>query len=425
MPQIVLPKLHAGQVALHNSGGRLNAVRCGRRWGKTKFLVWRAARAALAGKKVGIFTPEHKQTQEPYDELLGILAPVKLRANKNEGTIRLKTRGVIDFWTLTDNPLAGRGREYDEVLGDEVAFSKDGQMFDLWARSIKPTLLTTRGSAWFFGTPNGVNPENFFYKICHDEELGFRQHYAPTSTNPYVPADELERERVRTDPRVWSQEFLAEFVDWSGAAFFDEQKMLIDGEPPDYPEKCHQVFAVIDTAVKTGQQNDGTAVLYVAQNNFPTGPRLYFLDWDVMQIEGALLETWLPTVFENLEHYAQQVGAIYGSIGAYIEDRASGMVLLQQAINRGWPAMAIDSKLTSVGKEERAISVSGYFYRGEIKIARPAYEKVISYKGTSRNHLMSQLRDFRIGQKRDGANDDLLDCATYAAALALGDSEGF
>ena len=42
----------------------------------------------------------------------------------------------------------------------------------------------------------------------------------------------------------------------------------------------------------------------------------------------------------------------------------NGAVLVQQAARRGWPCAAIDSKLTALGKDERAISVSGYVYRG-------------------------------------------------------------
>ena len=49
--------------------------------------------------------------------------------------------------------------------------------------------------------------------------------------------------------------------------------------------------------------------------------RLVILDWDVSQIEGALLETWLPTVFQQLEHLARKCRARMGSLGAMIEDK--------------------------------------------------------------------------------------------------------
>ena len=54
---------------------------------------------------------------------------------------------------------------------------------------------------------------------------------------------------------VYAQEYLAEFVDWMGVAFFSREKLLIDGSVP-YPQWCDIVFAVIDTASKTGTEND-------------------------------------------------------------------------------------------------------------------------------------------------------------------------
>jgi hypothetical protein len=52
------------------------------------------------------------------------------------------------------------------------------------------------------------------------------------------------------------------------------------------------------------------------------------LDWDVVQIEGALLETWLPAVFKALEELARLCRPRRGTLGAFIEDKNSGTILL-------------------------------------------------------------------------------------------------
>lgn len=370
---------------------------------------------------MGIFTPEHKQWLEVWDELKTSLRPILERATKQEGAMRLSTGGKIDFWAINDNDLAGRGREYDVVLIDEAAFAKKGSI-GTWKKSIEPTLLTTRGSAWALSTPFGMDPENMFYALCNDPEYGFQEHYAPTSSNPYVPKDELERIREGTHPDVYRQEYLAEWVDWSGTAFFPITSLMHEGEFIAYPTKCDTVFAVIDTAVKTGKENDGTAVLYCALDRF--GPhKLMILDYDIVQIEGALLETWLPSVFARCEKLANMCGTRRGSMGVWIEDKATGMVLLQQAARRGWPARAIDSKLTSVGKVERAVSASGYVFQGKVRMTGFAHDKLVTYKSQNRNHLVSQVCGYRVGQKDEA--DDLLDCFTYSIAIALGDSDGF
>ena len=89
------------------------------------------------------------------------------------------------------------------------------------------------------------------------------------------------------------------------------------------------------------------------------------------------------------------------------------------------PAQAIDSKLTAVGKDERAINVSGYVFRGEVKYTDHAFHKVVNYKRRSKNHLKDQVESFRVGDKDSKREDDLLDTFCYGIALALGDSKGF
>jgi hypothetical protein len=189
-------------------------------------------------------------------------------------------------------------------------------------------------------------------------------------------------------------------------------------------QHCDCVYAVIDTASKTGTEHDATAVTYFAFNRFSPIP-LVILDWDIIQIEGAILETWLPSVFQRLEELSRACRARSGSIGACIEDKNSGTILLQQAQRRGHQATAIESKLTAMGKDERAISVSGYVHRGNVKYTDHAFNKTSIYKRQSRNHLLDQVESFRIGDKDSNREDDLLDTFCYGIAISLGNGEGF
>jgi hypothetical protein len=95
-------------------------------------------------------------------------------------------------------------------------------------------------------------------------------------------------------------------------------------------------------------------------------------------------------------------------------------ILLQQAR----PTQAIDSKLTAMGKDERALSVSGYVYRGQVKYTGHAFHKVSTHKRRTKNHLADQIESFRMGDK-DSKRDDLLDTFCYGIALSLGDNKGF
>jgi hypothetical protein len=235
----------------------------------------------------------------------------------------------------------------------------------------------------------------------------------------------LDDLRTGNDPLVYAQEHLAEFVDWAGVGFFAREKLLVNNQPVAFPKHCECVFAIIDTASKTGTEHDATAVTFFAFERYGSPYPLMILDWDIIQIEGALLETWLPIVFKRLQELAHQCRARGGSLGAMIEDKNSGTILLQQALRRGMPATAIDSKLTAMGKDERALNVSGYVFRGEVKYTDYAYNKVVTHKRRPKNHLVDQIENFRMGDKDSRRDDDLLDTFCYGIAVSLGNSEGF
>lgn len=448
--RIVLPTFHPAQARLFRTKGKYKAARCGRRWGKNVFGEAVATSDAIKGRLVGWFAPENKRARTSYEVIAEYLERIKKRSNKTDGFIETINRGSIEFWSMEDED-AGRSRKYHRVIIDEGAFTKPKKGMETWLKAIKPTLVDYDGSAIVMSNTKGIDPDNFLWQICNEKKHGFVDFHAPTMSNPFIPHitrgeaveawqkrraayfDELIRS---TPPLVYQQEYLAEFVDWSGAAFFTRDSLLQNGQPVDFPARCHAVFAIIDSATKTGKEHDGTAVVYFAvirnhirpvQPDGTIGPEysLVILDWDITQIEGDLLISWLPGVFGKLEDFAQKTGAMMGSIGTMIEDKNSGSILIQQAQRRGMKAFPIESKLADMGKDERAISISGYVYRGLVKISRYAYEKTSMYKETTRNHLLGQVVGFRIGDKDRNRQDDLADAFMYGCIVALGNAEGF
>jgi phage terminase large subunit-like protein len=444
--KLSLGTMHSGQVAAYWKlrPHRFKALRCGRRFGKIDFgKIW-VSQGLVLGWECAWFAPQHMTWSEVYSELANTLQPILERGSKASAVMRFKTDGRLDFWTL-ENAIAGRGKRYRRVVIDEAAFTKDGDnktdgsMMELWEKAIKPTLYDYGGEALVCSNSAGKNPDNFFYRICTDPQYGFKEFHATTKDNPLLPkrprseslSDWSERRKQfladlikDNDPLVYAQEYLAEFVDWAGVSFFAREKLLEQGQPVPYPTRCDCVFAVIDTASKTGTDNDATAVTFFARDDTGRFP-LMILDWDLIQIEGALLEKWLPTVFERLEELSRLCRARRGSVGAWIEDKNSGTILLQQALRRQMPARAIESQLTAMGKDERAISVSGYVYRGNVKYTDHAFNKTTVYKQKSRNHLVDQIESFRIGDNEKMREDDLLDTFCYGIALALGNEKGF
>lgn len=213
--------------------------------------------------------------------------------------------------------------------------------------------------------------------------------------------------------------------DWSSSAgkdFFPQSDLLIDGKPAVVP-RVDGVYAVVDTALKDGTDNDATAVVYFARDSIGPVP-LYVVDWDVVRIDSDLLIQWLPGVLARLEALATELHARRGNLGIHIEDKASGITLLQQCARMGYPTYALPETLTKLGKEGRAFAVSGHVATGKVKLDTHAFEKVCEYAGQTKNHLLSQVCGFRVGSKNEH-HMDLLDAFTYGVAIGLGNSDGF
>ena len=292
--QIWLQPLHPGQTRAYRAlaGHRFMALRCGRRFGKTVLAESWAAQGLLQGEEIGWFAPEHKHMAEVFADLKVTLAPLVVAGTKTPMTLQLSTSGRLDFWSL-ENPISARGRRYHRIIIDEAAFAKDGDvnsddsMMAIWEKAIRPTLFDYGGRALVCSNSAGKNPDNFFYNLCNDPRYGFVEFHATTRDNPLLPkrdegeaeeawgerrASYLEDLRANNDPLVFAQEYCAEFVDWSGVAFFSREKLLVDDQPVPTPNRCDSVFAVIDTAVKTGTDNDGTAVTFFSYDNHAAIP---------------------------------------------------------------------------------------------------------------------------------------------------------
>jgi hypothetical protein len=71
---------------------------------------------------------------------------------------------------------------------------------------------------------------------------------------------------------------------------------------------------------------------------------------------------------------------------------------LQQVVRRNWKAHPIESKLTAMGKDERAISVSGYVYRRR-QVYRPSLQYRRAYTATYYLRVLTTRTRRRSGQK--------------------------
>ena len=413
-------KYHGGQKKIYRSKAKRKVIRAGRRFGKTTMLEQAAGNWSAQRMRVGWFAPSYKILLPTYKALKTLLSPITKACSKTDMIIELHGGGHVEFWSL-DNEDAGRSRKYHKVVVDEASLVKKG-LQETWEQAIEPTLLDWDGDAVMAGTPKGVDDENFFYKACTQKQMGWEEHHAPTSANPNINPAALARIIAGRPPLVVQQEYNADFVDWRGTNFFKQDWLLEDGKPVPYPAHCDTIFSVVDCAQKGGLENDGSACVWFALINYPA-PHLIILDWEIIQIDGYFLSRIIPQWMARNKELVSIVSARMGDTGTFIEDKATGITLLQQGRNEGWNTHPIPSEMSSISKDARAINISGYVARGQVKISEYAYNKITEYKLSSKNHFLTQVLQYIIGEENQ--MDDLFDCFNYGVALGLGNDEGF
>lgn len=260
--RIVIPeiKFHSGQRKILDSRARFKVARCGRRFGKTllsiEWLIFQPG-GAIDGAPVSVFAPEYKLLMPVYDAIETACRPFA-SSNKSEMTIKLATGGQIDFWTL-DGKSPARGRKYKRMVVDEAAHAPELQ--DRWEKAISPTLTDLRGDAWFISTPKGIN---YFHTLCargdDPDKPAWESFHMPSSTNPHLPSEEIERAREELPALVFAQEYLAEFVTFGAGMVKPE--MCIEGAcPPSLP-----VYIGVDLAISEKRKADYTAIVAMSRD---------------------------------------------------------------------------------------------------------------------------------------------------------------
>ncbi len=249
--ELILPSLHPAQQRIIDESRRFNVLACGRRFGKTTLGIDLIIDKALDGYPVGWFSPTYKMLGEVWKEIVETTKQLQTRVAKQEHRIELLTGGVIDCWSL-DAADSVRGRKYARVIVDEAAMVPN--LGDAWQAAIRPTLTDYEGDAFFLSTPKGIN----FFHECYSRGVDGTQPdwaawHSPTLDNPHIKPAEIEAARQELPEQIFRQEYLAEFLQNSGAVFRNIDACL---RADTGHHAGHQLFAGVDW----GQKNDFTVI---------------------------------------------------------------------------------------------------------------------------------------------------------------------
>lgn len=259
-----LPPLHAGQQAAESllADVQVLVLPCGRRWGKSDFLIGRGVENGWCGKRTWLVEPTYKIGTPVWGQIVRFCrqlerqrAPIVVR--ETDRSVIFPESGGEYRMRSADDPDGLVAEGLDEAQIDEAGLHVERT----WDESLEPTLIDRRGKAIIAGVPKGTR--GLLY-AARQRAIGGATGYAlltqTTFDNPALPADRLQQLRERHErgeipERYWRQEYLAEFLPADGVVF---EHVLDCATAPgwDGPRPGKTVVFGVDW----GKRNDWTVV---------------------------------------------------------------------------------------------------------------------------------------------------------------------
>ena len=341
--RITIPRPLDWQQQVMDEARRFNVLSIGRRAGKTELGMILCARPDTLRHPVGWFAPNYKDMIEVWRSISQRFAPIVARQSGSERRLEFVTGGVLEFWSL-DNPQAGRGRKYKQVIVDEAAFVPT--LYDSWSYAIRPTLADMEGSAWFLSTPKGRNGFWKLWQYGNDEhEPDWASWQMPSEVNRLIPRGELDAMRRQLPERVVMQELDVMFLDDAGGVFRNVMACAT-AEAHGQAIPGHEYIFGVDWAMS----KDFTVftVFDVAERALVWVDRFNQIDYPMQAARlKALAQRFKPS----------QIVA---------ESNAMGLPIIQQLANDGLPMATFN---TTSGTKDAAIrDLALAFEKGDIRI---------------------------------------------------------
>lgn len=239
---------------VHNSEARFKVLAAGRRWGKTRLGVYTCLDVASQGKRAWWVAPTYKMGAVGWRPLQRMGYKIGAHIRRSGQTIKLPNGGEVTVRSA-DDPNSLRGEGLDFVVLDECAYMRE----EAWTEAIRPALSDRQGHAMFISTPKG---RNWFWRIFQlgTTESDWESWQLPTSSNPYVFEAEIATAQATLPEMIFKQEYLAEFLEDSGAVFRNIQATATaDRHPSPGDHRGHDVYFGVDW----GKQNDFTVIVGV------------------------------------------------------------------------------------------------------------------------------------------------------------------
>lgn len=288
--------LSAKQQEIADCTTRFRVVLAGRRGGKTFLAMREACRFASKPNSVVWMLSNSRQQIKSlvWNKLKKKLNALRWVAGTNESelSITLKNGSMICLKSAEQGDNL-RGESLDAVLIDEFC---DIDLEEIWHQIIRPALSDKRGHALFTGTPKAGNQAARDLYDNYLTKKNWASFSYTTADGGFVDEDEIEQARQDLSPKVFSQEYLANWENFAGIIFGDFGAHNI--VPVRKPTATEPVFigmdfnvtpcsAVIGRQTKTGieiydeiylENSNTTEMIDEIKNRYPTNPITVFPD---------------------------------------------------------------------------------------------------------------------------------------------------
>lgn len=148
------------------------------------------------------------------------MSPIGAKFNEARLEISLPTAEggsstiYIGGWENRENY---RGMRFHHIVFDELDTLTDFVLS--WQEVFRPALTDTAGSACFIGTPKKENRNLARLEKIAEHDVDYQTFHFTSYDNPHVLDSEIDKAKEELDPQTFKQEYLAEYVDNSGALF--------------------------------------------------------------------------------------------------------------------------------------------------------------------------------------------------------------
>jgi len=200
---------------------RFRVVVAGRRFGKTHLAIRELARhARLPGKTVWFLTGSRQQAKSlVWNKLKRKLRNLRWikTTNESELTIELVNGSTICLKSAEQGDNL-RGASLSFLVIDEFA---DIELETVWSQILRPALSDQKAPCLFIGTPKAGNQAARDLYDNYLTKKGWMSFSFTTAEGGFVDADEIEQARQDLSPKVFSQEYLANWENFAGIIMYE------------------------------------------------------------------------------------------------------------------------------------------------------------------------------------------------------------